>query len=95
MHFASILDRGEALLLQQHPAAKCVEAHLQALQSQWSYLLQLTLCLEVHLKHATEYHTFFAEIKDAELWLAKYDPITLLRQTFNNKFQSFSDATKF
>ncbi|XP_037048333.1 dystonin isoform X45 [Bradysia coprophila] len=75
MHFASILDRGEALLLQQHPAAKCIEAHLQALQSQWSYLLQLTLCLEVHLKHATEYHTFFAEIKDAELWLAKRDEI--------------------
>lgn len=71
MHFASILDRGDALLLQQHPGAKCVEAHLQALQSQWSWLLQLTLCLEVHLKHATEYHSFFAEIKDVEIWLNK------------------------
>lgn len=72
LHFASILDRGEALLLQQHPAAKSIEAHLQALQSQWSWLLQLTLCLEVHLKHATEYHAFFEEIKDAESWLTKY-----------------------
>lgn len=71
LHFASILDRGEALLAQQHPAAKCIEAHLQALQSQWSWLLQLTLCLEVHLKHATEYHNFFTEIKDAEAWLTK------------------------
>lgn len=69
MHFASILDRGKAL--QQHPAAKCVDAHLQALQSQWSWLLQLTLCLEVHLKHATEYHNFFQEVKDAETWLTK------------------------
>lgn len=69
--FASILDRGEDLLRKQHPAAKCIEAHLQALQSQWSWLLQLTLCLEIHLKHATEYHNFFSEIKDAEGWLTK------------------------
>ncbi|CRK91723.1 CLUMA_CG005357, isoform G [Clunio marinus] len=75
MHFATILDRGEALLLQQHPASKTIDEHLQALQSQWSWLLQLTLCLEVHLKHATEYHSFFAEIKDAEAWLAKRDDI--------------------
>ncbi|XP_030078527.1 dystonin isoform X15 [Drosophila hydei] len=75
MHFATILDRGEALLNQQHPASKCIEAHLTALQQQWAWLLQLTLCLEVHLKHATEYHQYFAEIKDAELWLSKRDEI--------------------
>ncbi|XP_032293272.1 microtubule-actin cross-linking factor 1 isoform X44 [Drosophila virilis] len=75
MHFATILDRGEALLNQQHPASKCIEAHLTALQQQWAWLLQLTLCLEVHLKHATEYHQFFAEIKDAEQWLTKRDEI--------------------
>ncbi|XP_017146345.1 dystonin isoform X38 [Drosophila miranda] len=80
MHFATILDRGEALLNQQHPASKCVEAHLTALQQQWAWLLQLTLCLEVHLKHATEYHQFFGEIKDAEQWLAKRDEI------LNSKF---------
>lgn len=72
LHFGSIVDRGRALLQQHHPAAKCIEAHVQALQSQWSWLLQLTLCLEVHLKHATEYHNFFSEIKDAEAWLTKY-----------------------
>ncbi|XP_017959525.1 dystonin isoform X25 [Drosophila navojoa] len=75
MHFATILDRGEALLNQQHPASKCIEAHLTALQQQWAWLLQLTLCLEVHLKHATEYHQYFAEIKDAEQWLSKRDEI--------------------
>ncbi|XP_070068870.1 microtubule-actin cross-linking factor 1 isoform X38 [Drosophila takahashii] len=80
MHFATILDRGEALLNQQHPASKCIEAHLTALQQQWAWLLQLTLCLEVHLKHSTEYHQFFGEIKDAEQWLAKRDEI------LNSKF---------
>lgn len=71
VQFAAILNRGEQLLAQNHPASKCIEEHLQALQSQWSWLLQLTLCLEVHLKHATEYHQFFAEIKDAEQWMTK------------------------
>ncbi|XP_020715282.1 dystonin isoform X18 [Ceratitis capitata] len=75
IHFASILDRGEALLNQQHPASKCIEAHLTVLQQQWAWLLQLTLCLEVHLKHSTEYHQFFTEIKDAEQWLSKRDEI--------------------
>lgn len=71
IHFAKIVDRGENLLVQHHPASKCIEAHLQALHSQWSYLLQLTLCLEVHLKHAAEYHQYYAEIKEAESWLTK------------------------
>jgi len=75
MHFAAIVDRGEALLNQQHPASKCIEAHLSVLQQQWAWLLSLTLCLEVHLKHATEYHQFFAEIKDAEQWLNKRDDV--------------------
>ncbi|XP_035790470.1 dystonin-like isoform X5 [Anopheles albimanus] len=75
MHFATILDRGEALLVQSHPASKCIEGHLQALQSQWSWLLQLTLCLEVHLKHATDYHSFFDEVREAENWLTKRDEI--------------------
>uniref|UniRef100_A0A1I8MXB1 Dystonin n=2 Tax=Musca domestica TaxID=7370 RepID=A0A1I8MXB1_MUSDO len=75
LHFGTILDRGETLLRQQHPASKCIEAHLTALQQQWAWLLQLTLCLEVHLKHSTEYHQFFAEIKDAEQWLSKRDEI--------------------
>ncbi|XP_054090026.1 dystonin isoform X28 [Zeugodacus cucurbitae] len=75
IQFATILDRGESLLNQQHPASKCIEAHLTVLQQQWAWLLQLTLCLEVHLKHATEYHQFFTEIKDAEQWLIKRDDI--------------------
>ncbi|KAL9876546.1 dystonin-like protein short stop isoform 18-T20 [Glossina fuscipes fuscipes] len=80
LHFGTILDRGETLLNQQHPASKCIESHLTVLQQQWAWLLQLTLCLEVHLKHATEYHQFFAEIKDAEQWLINRD------ETLNNKY---------
>lgn len=80
LQFASILNCGESLLNQHHPASKCIEGHLTVLQQQWAWLLQLTLCLEVHLKHSTEYHQYFAEIKDAEQWLNKRDEI------LNSKF---------
>ncbi|XP_055691757.1 dystonin isoform X3 [Lutzomyia longipalpis] len=73
MQFADIVDRGEKLVSQAHPAAKCIEAHLSALQYKWSWLLQLTLCLEIHLKHASEHHAFFQEVKEAESWLVKQE----------------------
>lgn len=70
-NFGAILHRGKELIRNQHPASKCIENHLQALQSQWSWLLQLTLCLEIHLKHATAYHDFFDKVKEYETWLTQ------------------------
>ena len=32
------------------------QAYMSAMQTQWTWLLQLTSCLETHLKHATRYH---------------------------------------
>lgn len=29
IQFSSVLDRGEALIVQGHPAVKCIESHLQ------------------------------------------------------------------
>ena len=43
----------------------------QVMQSQWAWVLQLTLCLETHLKHTTQYHNFFEEVKEAEKWIQK------------------------
>ncbi|GBP20867.1 Plectin [Eumeta japonica] len=71
LQFSNVIDRGEALIAQHHPAAKTIEAHLQVMQSQWAWVLQLTLCLETHLKHTTQYHNYFEEIKKAEKWIAK------------------------
>ncbi len=65
---SAVQDRGEALILQHHPAAKCVEAYMTALQTQWHWLLQLTLCLETHLRHAAVYHNFFSEVQKCEQW---------------------------
>ncbi|XP_041970863.1 plectin isoform X9 [Aricia agestis] len=71
LQFSNVIDRGEALIAQHHPALKTIESHLQVMQSQWAWVLQLTLCLETHLKHTTQYHNFFEEVKEAEKWIQK------------------------
>ncbi|XP_047520522.1 dystonin isoform X33 [Pieris napi] len=71
LQFSNVIDRGEALIAQHHPAMKTIEAHLQVMQSQWAWVLQLTLCLETHLKHTTHYHNFFEQVKEAEKWIQK------------------------
>ncbi|XP_014475405.1 PREDICTED: dystonin isoform X27 [Dinoponera quadriceps] len=73
IQFSAVQDRGEALVLQHHPAAKTIEAYMSAMQSQWAWLLQLTLCLEVHLKHASQNQQFFKDIQQAEQWISKRD----------------------
>lgn len=75
IQFSAVQDRGEALVLQHHPAAKTIEAYMSAMQSQWAWLLQLTLCLEVHLRHAAQSQSFFKEIQQAEQWIGKRDEV--------------------
>nr|QVD39310.1 Dystonin [Schistocerca gregaria] len=75
IQFSAVQDRGESLVLQHHPAAKCIEAYMAAMQTQWAWLLQLTLCLETHLKHAAHYQQFYRDLHDAEAWIAKRDEL--------------------
>lgn len=75
IQFSAVQDRGEALVLQHHPATKTIEAYMSAMQAQWAWVLQLTLCLEVHLKHATFYQSFYKELRQAENWLKERDDI--------------------
>lgn len=75
IQFSAVQDRGEALILQHHPAAKTIEAYMSAMQTQWAWLLQLTLCLEVHLKHAAQNQQFFKDVQQAEQWINKRDEI--------------------
>lgn len=49
-HFSSVHDRGESLIIARHPASTVIEAHMTTMQSKWAWLLQLTLCLETHLR---------------------------------------------
>jgi DNA repair exonuclease SbcCD ATPase subunit len=92
IQLSSVQDRGEALILQGHLASKCIEAYISALQTQWTWLLQLTLCLETHLKHATYYHQFYADVKEAEHWLNKRDE--LLNSVFSQSEFSLDDGER-
>ncbi|GAA6233264.1 plectin-like [Lates japonicus] len=57
---------GDKLLRDGHPARKTIEAFTAALQTQWSWILQLCCCIETHLKENTTYFQFFADVKEAE-----------------------------
>ncbi len=48
--FTSVQDRGESLIIARHPASPVIEAHMATMQSKWAWILQLTLCLETHLR---------------------------------------------
>lgn len=57
---------GDKLLRDGHPARKTIEAFTAALQTQWSWILQLCCCIETHLKENTAYFQFFSDVKEAE-----------------------------
>ncbi|XP_045033710.1 dystonin isoform X35 [Daphnia magna] len=89
---SAVQDRGEALVLQHHPASKCVEAYMTALSTQWKWLLQLTLCLETHLRHAAVYHNFFSEVEKCEQWCILQDQ--LLNSTYSQSEFTLDEGEK-
>ncbi|RXM31482.1 hypothetical protein EOD39_6946 [Acipenser ruthenus] len=62
---------GEQLLKEGNPGRKTVEAFMAALQTQWSWILQLCCCIEAHLKENTAYFQFFSDVKESEEYLKK------------------------
>ncbi|KAM9852487.1 plectin-like [Aulostomus maculatus] len=62
----NIQATGDRLVKDGHPGKKTVEAFTAALQTQWSWLLQLCCCIEAHLKENTAYYQFFADVKEAQ-----------------------------
>ncbi|KAK2854670.1 hypothetical protein Q7C36_006539 [Tachysurus vachellii] len=63
---SDIQTSGERLIKDGHPGRKTVEAFTAALQTQWSWILQLCCCIEAHLKENTAYYQFFADVKEAD-----------------------------
>ncbi|XP_072707791.1 plectin isoform X7 [Ciconia boyciana] len=62
---------GDRLLREEHPGRQTLEAFQAALQTQWSWMLQLCCCIEAHLKENGAYFQFFADVKEAEEFLRK------------------------
>uniref|UniRef100_A0A8C7YTA6 Desmoplakin a n=1 Tax=Oryzias sinensis TaxID=183150 RepID=A0A8C7YTA6_9TELE len=63
--------KSDALLNKGHPASDKIEAYMETLQTQWSWLLQITKCIEVHLKENSSYSQFFKEANETNARLQK------------------------
>uniref|UniRef100_A0AAR2M361 Desmoplakin a n=1 Tax=Pygocentrus nattereri TaxID=42514 RepID=A0AAR2M361_PYGNA len=61
----------DQLLKNQHPASDKIEAYMDTLQTQWSWLLQITKCIQVHLKENAAYSQFFKEANETYTKLQK------------------------
>ncbi|KAF3708317.1 Dystonin 230 kDa bullous pemphigoid antigen 230/240 kDa bullous pemphigoid antigen [Channa argus] len=61
----SVQDKAERLMLKNHPAKQTIEAYRAAMQTQWSWILQLCSCVEQHLKENAVYFEFFSDTKES------------------------------
>ncbi|XP_077164482.1 dystonin isoform X23 [Paroedura picta] len=61
----SVQEIAEQLLLENHPARLTIEAYRAAMQTQWSWILQLCQCVEQHLRENAAYFEFFDDAKEA------------------------------
>ncbi|XP_071249796.1 dystonin-like isoform X9 [Salvelinus alpinus] len=61
----SVQDNAENLLQENHPARLTIEAYRAAMQTQWSWILQLCSCVEQHLKDNSVYFEFFNDAKES------------------------------
>ncbi|XP_026053790.1 desmoplakin-like isoform X1 [Carassius auratus] len=61
----------DTLLRSQHPASDKIQAYMDTLQTQWSWLLQITKCIHVHLKENAAYSQFFKEANETNVRLQK------------------------
>ncbi|XP_057690641.1 plectin isoform X23 [Corythoichthys intestinalis] len=82
-----IQTTGDKLVNDGHPGKKTVEAFTGALQTQWSWILQLCCCIEAHLKENTAYYQFFADVKEAQ------DKMKKMQETMNKKYNCDRSTT--
>ncbi|XP_004605925.2 dystonin isoform X5 [Sorex araneus] len=65
----AVQEIAEQLLLENHPARLTIEAYRAAMQTQWSWILQLCQCVEQHIKENCAYFEFFDDAKEATDYL--------------------------
>ncbi|XP_060045986.1 LOW QUALITY PROTEIN: dystonin [Erinaceus europaeus] len=75
----AVQEIAEQLLLENHPARLTIEAYRAAMQTQWSWILQLCQCVEQHIKENTAYFEFFNDAKEATDYLRNLKD-TILRK---------------
>ncbi|XP_048849517.1 plectin-like isoform X7 [Brienomyrus brachyistius] len=77
----SVQATGEKLLKDAHPGRKTVEAFIAALQTQWSWILQLCCCIETHLRENSAYFQLFSDVHEAENRMKKMQDVMRKKYT--------------
>jgi hypothetical protein len=82
--FSSIQDHGESLVMDRHPASAVIKSMMASMQTQWAWLLQLTSCLDTHMKHAVQHQQFYDEAHDASHWINRQKQLLTERRSRPN-----------
>ncbi|XP_041103815.1 desmoplakin-like isoform X1 [Polyodon spathula] len=80
-HLNKLKQKVDVMLRNNHPASDKIEAYMDTLQTQWSWILQITKCIDVHLKENSAYFQFFDEAQATESHLKKR------QETIRKQFQ--------
>ncbi|XP_068196145.1 desmoplakin-A isoform X2 [Antennarius striatus] len=72
--------KADGLLNNNHPAADKIQAYMDTLQTQWSWLLQITKCIHSHLKENSAYSQFFKDANET------YSKLQKEHETIRSKF---------
>ncbi|XP_051948301.1 microtubule-actin cross-linking factor 1-like [Xyrauchen texanus] len=75
----SLQERADHLCQENHPAKQTVEAYSAALQTQWQWVKELSICVEQHLKDNTAFFQFMNDARDCESYLRQLQD-TIKRQ---------------
>ncbi|KAL3122102.1 hypothetical protein niasHT_001642 [Heterodera trifolii] len=59
--FNDVHNQGTALINQRHPAGEVIEVYLSTMQNQWDWMLNLSKCMESHLRDAYNAKAFVEE----------------------------------
>lgn len=91
--FNDVHNQGAALINQRHPAGEVIEIYLRKLQSQWDWLLNLSKCLEGHLRDGLNLKSFMEESEQVERWMQQQ--IEHLETNYNRSDFSLEEGERY
>ncbi|GMT26946.1 hypothetical protein PFISCL1PPCAC_18243, partial [Pristionchus fissidentatus] len=90
--YNDVHNRGAALLNQGHPAIQVIEVYIQTLKKQWDWLLNLSKCLESHLRDANNLKQFMEDAASAEASIKEH--VELLERNYNRTDFSLEEGER-
>nr|CAD2204365.1 unnamed protein product [Meloidogyne enterolobii] len=90
--FNDVHNQGAALINQRHPAGEVIEVYLRTMQNQWDWLLNLSKCLEGHLRDAYNAKSFLEESDQIEQQMQQQ--LNHLDQSYNRTDFSLDEGER-